>query len=403
MILLAHPTGNANVRNALLAFEGSDMLGGFSTTLAVPRMSPVLTRRSYPIPWSKVAISPLRECARLTAARFGLAKLTTPERGWASIDQVYRALDERTARLLKSSDYNGIYAYEDGALVSLRAARAMGKTAIYELPIAYGPYARTILEREAERRPEWAFTLGGLSDSEQKMARKQAELEAADIVITPSQFVLNSIPEAIRKNKPCVMVPYGSDPAMEDEQIDKTRRCDKIDRPLRLLFVGSFSQRKGLADVLEACSKLNRKDIELHLLGSPLAPLEFYRQQNPDFIYHPPCAHNAVIETMLDCDVLLLPSLVEGRALVQLEALSCGLPIIISPNTGGDDLLDAGKTGWQVEPASPDQLAERIQWFADNRDHLPRMRLAALAMARHHSWTSYRRELVEAVRPSVKQ
>jgi glycosyltransferase involved in cell wall biosynthesis len=41
-------------------------------------------------------------------------------------------------------------------------------------------------------------------------------------------------------------------------------------------------------------------------------------------------------------DALVLPSIVEGRALVQQEALSCGLPIIVTPNAGGEDLVEEG-------------------------------------------------------------
>lgn len=402
MLLVSHPTGNANVRNALIAFEEAGLLGCFSTTLAVPSRSPILARRSYPVPWSKVAISPIRECARLSCARLGLKRWTTPETGWASIDQVYHALDQRTARRLKNSAYDAIYAYEDGALASLRAAKAIDKAAIYELPIAYGPYAKKILEEEAKRRPDWTFTLGGLSDSDKKMARKHAELEAADLVITPSAFVLESIPDGIRENKTCVVAPYGAEPIAQDDPILRNFRSDTIDRPLRFLFVGSMSQRKGLADILEAFSKLNRKDIELHLLGSPMAPLAFYRKYYPDFIYHPPCSHRQVIETMLNCDVLLLPSLVEGRALVQLEALSCGLPLIVTPNTGGTDLLKEGQTGWSVPTSAPDQLADRIQWFAENRDRLPEMRSAAQSIAHLNSWASYRRNLADLVQSSLR-
>ena len=42
-------------------------------------------------------------------------------------------------------------------------------------------------------------------------------------------------------------------------------------------------------------------------------------------------------------DALVLPSIVEGRALVQQEFLSCGLPIIVTPNSGGEDLVEEGK------------------------------------------------------------
>ena len=49
---------------------------------------------------------------------------------------------------------------------------------------------------------------------------------------------------------------------------------------------------------------------------------------------------------MKEHDALVLPSIVEGRALVQQEALSCGLPIIVTPNTGGEDLIEEGTTGY---------------------------------------------------------
>lgn len=403
MILLTHPTGNANVRNALLAFEEAGLLGRFSTTLAVPGGCPVFARRSYPLPWNKLAISPWWETLRLASARLGLNNLTMPERGWACVDKVYESLDRKTARLLKSPAYSAVYAYEDGALECLRNARRMNKGAIYELPIAYGPYARKLIEVEAKKRPDWAFSLGGLRDSEIKMARKRAELEAADLVIVPSRFVLNSLPDSIRASRACAMVPYGADPAVEIASASAEGQHGCTERPLRLLFVGALSQRKGLADLLDACASLQRRDVELHLLGSAMAPLEFYRKRYPDFIHHPPCSRGEVIATMLKCDVLVLPSLVEGRALVQLEALSCGLPILITPNTGGDDLLVEGETGFCVPPSSPGELAERIAWLADHREALAVMRKAAQAMAGKTTWNSYREKLVETVRPWLRQ
>lgn len=377
------------------------MLGAFSTALAAPEGFPVLGRRSYPVSWWKTHLAPWRESVRLAAARFGLSALTRPERGWASVDQVYASLDRKTARLLESPKFNAVYAYEDGGLECLRAARKFGKAAIYELPIAFGPYARGLLEEEAKRRPDWVFSLGGLQDSEAKMRRKREELEAADLVVVPSRFVMESLPNEIRESRSCELVPYGADPAVKALRGAKEESRDAEDRPLRVLFVGSLSQRKGLADVLEAFAALGRTDVELHLLGSPMADLAFYRNRFSAFIYHPPCARSEVLATMLKCDVLVLPSLIEGRALVQLEALSCGLPIIITPNTGGEDLLVEGETGLGVPPSSPKALAERIAWLADHREKLPAMRQAARKMAERKSWGAYRRRLVDVVKPCV--
>ena len=60
-----------------------------------------------------------------------------------------------------------------------------------------------------------------------------------------------------------------------------------------------------------------------------------------------------VREIMKEHDALILPSIIEGRALVQQEALSCGLPIIVTPNAGGEDLIEKGITGYIVPIRSP--------------------------------------------------
>ena len=59
-------------------------------------------------------------------------------------------------------------------------------------------------------------------------------------------------------------------------------------------------------------------------------------------------------------DALILPSIVEGRALVQQEALSCGIPIVVTPNAGGEDLIEDGITGHLVPIRSPEKIAEKV-------------------------------------------
>ena len=92
---------------------------------------------------------------------------------------------------------------------------------------------------------------------------------------------------------------------------------------------------------------------------------------------------------MADCDLFCLPSIAEGRALVMQEAMSQGLPIIITPNTGGADLVVPGETGFLVPIRSPEAIADRIQWFVDNRREIPRMGEAARAHAAKYTWETY--------------
>jgi glycosyltransferase involved in cell wall biosynthesis len=104
---------------------------------------------------------------------------------------------------------------------------------------------------------------------------------------------------------------------------------------------------------------------------------------------------------MQSCDVFVLPSIVEGRALVQQEALACGLPLIVTANAGGEDLIVEGHTGFLVPIRSPESIAEKISWFADNRQALPAMREGARAKAAEYTWQRYGDQVVSTVRTAL--
>jgi len=107
--------------------------------------------------------------------------------------------------------------------------------------------------------------------------------------------------------------------------------------------------------------------------------------------------HREVLDLMQSCDVLVLPSLAEGRALVQQEAMANGLPLIITENTGGEDLIVPGETGFLVPIRSPEKIAEKISWLADHRDALPAMRLAAVKKADEYAWQRYTDRILASI------
>src|ERR1700761_7048801 len=102
MVLLVHPFGNAFVRAVLLALEEARLLSRFVTTLgwsnySYPELSDHIRgklRRNYPLPAERIDIHPLREAVRLAASGLNLPYLTRHERGWASIDKVWRGIDQ---------------------------------------------------------------------------------------------------------------------------------------------------------------------------------------------------------------------------------------------------------------------------------------------------------------------
>ncbi len=407
---VVHATGNQNVRQVLQALDESGMLGIFHTGLGFPastwtRFFPntlrvECKRRTYPMTRDKLRARPGRESVRLAAQKFGWPYVSRHEKGWASIDRVFHDLDRATARRIakpnSKSRLKGVYGYEDGCLDTFRAAKSRGLKCFYDLPIAYWETVQKLLHEEGGRLPEWEPTLVGTRDSQPKLERKTEELSMADAVICPSLFVLESLPDAARQKKLCRVAEFGSPPANPDA----AQRSGTSDK-LRVLFAGSLTQRKGLADVFAAMKLLKRNDVELVVMGSPIAPMEFYREQYRDFTYMSTRPHREVLKLMQTCDVLVLPSLAEGRALVQQEALANGLPLIITKNTGGEDLIVPGETGFLVPIRCPEQIAEKIAWMADHRDRLPDMRLAAIKKSGEYPWQRYRDRILAALSTSL--
>ena len=141
MLLLSHPTGNANVRAVLAALEQAGELESFYTTVVVqestwylrilpPSIKKELLRRTYNLPKSKIFTRPLRELVRLGASKFNLNFLTTHETGWASFDSIYSEIDRQVALQLpanlKTSHISAVYCYEGAAIHTFRAAKKLG-------------------------------------------------------------------------------------------------------------------------------------------------------------------------------------------------------------------------------------------------------------------------------------
>ena len=126
--------------------------------------------------------------------------------------------------------------------------------------------------------------------------------------------------------------------------------------------------------------------------------LDFYRREYAGFTHEKGRPHAEVLALMRSCDVFCLPSIVEGRALVMQEAMSQGLPIVITPNTGGADLVVEGETGFLVPIRSPEQIAAKLAWLNQHRPELVAMKDKAAQHAAAYSWKRYGEVVVDAIR-----
>lgn len=215
------------------------------------------------------------------------------------------------------------------------------------------------------------------------------ELKYVDYFFAPSNVVCRSLEFCgIGKNR-IKVVPYGVD-------INKFEFIPKVYnpvRPLRLIYVGQISYRKGLHHLLGVVNKYNTA-LEVSLAGAYNENNEIYKKykgcKNVHFLGF--VTRDILAMEYQTSDVFVLPSLGEGFAMVILEALSTGTPVLISNLAGGDDAIDNYQNGIVYDALSEDDLKEKIDWFLNNRDKIPEMSMKARQSALKYTWDDYHKK-----------
>ena len=405
MITVSHPTGNANVRAALRGLEAAGLLGHFYTAIAtypgnvydgLSKVGPLrdFGRRTFPPELAaKTHTHPWKELGRLLAGKVGLQTLTRHETGALSVDAVYHSIDRRVAAHLVNERPEAVYAYEDGAAQTFTRARSLGIPTLYDLPIGYWRAARRIMGEVVDQRPDWAVTVNSLQDSPTKLARKDRELALADHIFVASSFTAATLREYPGKLPPVEVVPYGFPPAVTEREYASSGGG----RPLRLLFVGGLSQRKGLAEMFEAVDRFGSR-VALTVVGRlPAADCPTLTRALGQHTYISSLPHAKILQLMRQQDVLLFPSHFEGFGLVITEAMSQGTPVITTERTAGPDLITDGEDGYLVPAGSSEALASRIEALLSEPTCIERLGRAASHRARQRPWAVYGQELAAAV------
>jgi glycosyltransferase involved in cell wall biosynthesis len=192
--------------------------------------------------------------------------------------------------------------------------------------------------------------------------REEAIYAACDAITVPSTAAARSFAEMGVPPEKVHVIPYGV-------RLDSFRPTGEPDpNTFDVLFAGSVGLRKGVPYLLEAFAQLRHPHKRLRIAGAvqedihsilPRLPME-----NVEFLG--PVAQAELAALMSRSHVLALPSIEEGLALVQAQALACGCPVVCSTNTGGEDLFSDGVEGFIVPIRDPGALAERLQRLADD-------------------------------------
>lgn len=216
--------------------------------------------------------------------------------------------------------------------------------------------------------------------------REEEIYEAADGIVVPSMFARRSFIEMGVQASKIHTIPYG----VRLEKFSKVAEpaTDTFD----VLFVGTVTLRKGVPYLLEAFARLKHPKKKLRIVGSIEPWMKRVLRDLPmnDVECLGPLSHNHLPLLMSRSHVMVLPSIEEGLALVQSQALACGCPVIASTNTGAEDLFSDGIEGFIVPIRDVDALTMRLQLLVDNPEIRDRMSEAARKrVLRMGGWRDY--------------
>lgn len=224
------------------------------------------------------------------------------------------------------------------------------------------------------------------------MEREIKEWDLANLIICGSEFVVDGLQMCGIERQKCITVPYAVD---VKQYRQKSLKENNKNRPINVLFLGSVGLRKGIQYLNLALSNIDTKYVNVKAAGGValLTHAVAAIQKNMEVLGLIP--RSEIPELLAWADVLVLPSICEGSALVTYEALASGVPVITTPNAGSP-VID-GETGYIVPIRDSLAIAEKLERLAAAPELLKDMSAAARRYAEEHlSYEAYSKRLISA-------
>ena len=326
------------------------------------------------VPADKIRTVPWLELVALSQLRLGVEPQIAMHR---RNEKFQRAIEQSD---IEQSDV--VIGFDTSSNILVDRAANAGRPLILDQTIAHPRSKQRVYEKIKIQFPEWADDLDVRADTisaaEKSEHQKSAKIVAASS-FTKKTLVENGVPE----NK-IVLNPYGVD--LNRFSIQHQRNGA---RPFRFLFVGLVCARKGIPLLLQAWKRLDRTDAELWIVG-PLTPVAAARCRSSGNVrVLGKLPHEKLASIMSQSDVFVFPSYFEGFALVLLEAMAAGLPVLTTTATAAPDIISERREGFIVPPGDLDALIEKMIFCLNNRDWVTEMSMHARAVAEKFSWDAY--------------
>ena len=307
--------------------------------------------------------------------------------------------DQIVARRLEkiAAQVDLVHAWPLGALETLKMATRLGIPSVLERCNAHTGYAMEAVEKECQR-------LGVILPADHEHARnawklhkEEEEYRLADRLLCPSDFVEKTFLDYGYPRTQLARHQYGFD----EKQYYPGTQPRGEGRGLTVLFAGVCAVRKGLHFALEAWLKSPASKEGTLLIAGEFLP--DYRDKLAPGLAHSSVRvlghRNDVAELMRQSDILILPSIEEGSALVTSEARGSGCVLVVSDAAGA---ICRHMENALVHPVGDvDTLVRHLTMLHEDRQLFQRLRAASLATVSELTWAAAGTRLFDIYRETI--
>lgn len=165
----------------------------------------------------------------------------------------------------------------------------------------------------------------------------------------------------------------------------------KVNDVPRVLYTGNFSILKGAEYILDSLRILNRRGVKVQydIVGAVSVPKAMMANiRELPIAFHGPVLQDNLKQFLAESDIYLFPSLADGCAQSGMEALTAGLPVVATYQSGLP--IKDGETGCIVPMKNAQAIADKIEWLIANPKERDRIgRNAAEMMRETYTWEKY--------------
>jgi starch synthase len=216
--------------------------------------------------------------------------------------------------------------------------------------------------------------------------REEEIYATADAITVPSSVARRSFLQMGLAPEKVHVIPYGV-------RLDQfTRTEDPPQNSFEVLFAGQISIRKGIPYLLQAFARMKHPHKRLTIVGAVQDDMRGLLSTLPseDVVFTGSLPQTQLAKKMSASHLLVLPSIEEGLALVQGQAMACGCPVLATTATGAEDLFIDGQQGFIVPDRDVDALTERMQQIADDPALQSKLSEAAMLLVKSlGGWDQY--------------